>query len=91
MPGDDKSGLAGINAALMSEERALLDPQGIPQRPWFRHLIYAPLPSYDAESLPGLREAIKARNWDLAREQASRLSQALDRAILVAHAVEAGE
>ena len=80
LPGDDKSGLAGINAALMSEERALLDPQGIPERPWFRHLIYAPLPTYDAESLPGLREAIEARNWDLARREAGRIWQALDRA-----------
>jgi N-acetylated-alpha-linked acidic dipeptidase len=80
----DKPNFEELNAALMSEERALLDPQGIPQRPWFRHLIYAPLPTYDAESLPGLREAVEARNWDLAREQASRLARALDRAILAA-------
>jgi N-acetylated-alpha-linked acidic dipeptidase len=79
-----------INAVLMSEERALLDPQGIPQRPWFRHLIYAPLPSYDAESLPGLREAIEARDWNLAREQAAALSRALDRATLAAKAVAGG-
>jgi N-acetylated-alpha-linked acidic dipeptidase len=75
---------AGVNAVLMAEERALLDPEGIPHRPWFRHVIYAPLPSYDAESLPGLREGIEARDWKLAHEEAQRISRALDRAILAA-------
>ncbi|MBZ5545175.1 MAG: M28 family metallopeptidase [Acidobacteriia bacterium] len=69
------------NAALLAEERALLDDRGIPGRPWFRHLIYAPLPSYEAESLPGLREALEAQDLERARDQASRLSEALDRAI----------
>ena len=50
--------LAKANAALMRAERDLLSAAGIPNRPWFRHLIYAPLPSYQAETLPGLREAI---------------------------------
>ena len=42
----------------LSLERALLDPPGIPGRPWFRHLVYAPLPSYEAETLPAIREAL---------------------------------
>jgi N-acetylated-alpha-linked acidic dipeptidase len=71
---------AGINTALMAEERALLDPDGIPNRPWFRHVIYAPLPTYDAESVPGLREAIEARDWNKAHEEAERIGRALDRA-----------
>ncbi len=73
--------LAAMNASLMSQERALLDGQGIPGRPWFRHLVYAPLPSYDAETLPGLREALVAMDLQRAREQASRLNHALDRAL----------
>jgi N-acetylated-alpha-linked acidic dipeptidase len=79
---------AEINTALMSEERALLDPDGIPNRPWFCHVIYAALPSYDAESLPGLREVIEARDWNRAHEEAQRTSSALDRAILAAQAGE---
>lgn len=79
---------AEINAALMAEERALLDPEGIPNRPWFRHVIYAPLPTYDAESLPGLREAIEARDWKLAHEEAERIGRALDRARLAARLAE---
>ena len=51
---------ARANRALMQAERDLLSPEGIPDRPWFRHLVYAPLPSYEAETLPGVREAVVA-------------------------------
>jgi N-acetylated-alpha-linked acidic dipeptidase len=79
-----------INAALMAEERALLSPDGIPGRPWFRHVVYAPLPSYDAETLPGLREAIEARAWKRAHEEAQRIGRALDRALLASNPGKAG-
>jgi len=72
---------AQLNARLIAEERALLDDQGIPDRPWFRHMIYAPLPNYEAETLPGLREALIANNLERARQQSERLGAALDRAI----------
>lgn len=52
--------LARANDWLMSLERALLAEEGIPDRPWFRHLVYAPLPSYEAETLPAIREAVLA-------------------------------
>lgn len=48
------------NAWFMSLERALLAEEGLPDRFWFRHLVYAPLPSYAAETLPGVREAVLA-------------------------------
>lgn len=70
-----------FNDRLMAQERALLDEQGIPGRPWFRHLIYAPLPSYEPETLPGLREALVARDLERARAEAERLKQALERAL----------
>jgi N-acetylated-alpha-linked acidic dipeptidase len=69
-----------INRALMAQERAWLDEQGIPGRPWFRHLVYAPLASYEAETLPGLREALEAGDLERARQQAERLRDALERA-----------
>jgi N-acetylated-alpha-linked acidic dipeptidase len=69
-----------MNSQLMSEERALLNDQGLPGRPWFRHLIYAPLPSYDAETLPGLRETLEAKDLLGAHEEAKRLGEALDKA-----------
>ena len=69
-----------INARLMAQERALVAEEGIPGRPWFRHLIYAPLPSYEAETLPGLREALEQKDFGRARAQAALLGQAIDRA-----------
>jgi len=47
-------------SALIATERALTDHDGIPGRPWYRHLIYAPKPTYAPEVLPGLAEAIDA-------------------------------
>lgn len=82
----DAAAAAYLNACLMNEERALLDPEGIPGRPWFRHLVYAPLPSYEAETLPALREALAARDLNRARTQAARLAAALDRATVACQA-----
>ena len=71
---------AARSRALIEAERDLLAADGIPDRPWFRHLVYAPLPSYQAETLPGVREAILAGDAARAREQAERLAGALERA-----------
>src|SRR3954469_14465565 len=51
-----------VNKALMTEERQLLAPEGIPGRPWFRHQVYAPgiNTGYAAQFLPGLRDALDA-------------------------------
>jgi N-acetylated-alpha-linked acidic dipeptidase len=71
---------AVLNRAVMAGERALIAPGGIPGRPWFRHLIYAPLPSYEAETLPGVREALIANDLNRARAQIRELAAAIDRA-----------
>ena len=71
---------ASINRALMRAERELLDPAGIPGRPWYRHQIYAPKFTYAAEVLPGLAEAVDAGHEQRVAAQAQRLSAALDRA-----------
>src|SRR5262249_40266347 len=51
---------AAIDRMLMRAERAFLDPEGIPERPWYRHLMYAPKATYAPEVLPGVAEAIEA-------------------------------
>jgi N-acetylated-alpha-linked acidic dipeptidase len=79
-PTGDANADTARNRALMQAERDLLVPEGIPDRPWFRHLIYAPLPSYEAETLPGVREALLAGDAGRAREQAAKLAEALERA-----------
>ena len=72
--------LRDANAFLLSLERAVCAPGGIPNRPWFRHLIYAPLPSYRAETLPAIREALVAKDKDAASRQIERLGARLDAA-----------
>jgi N-acetylated-alpha-linked acidic dipeptidase len=75
------------NAGLMAAERALLSAEGIPNRPWFRHLVYAPRPTYQAETLPGVREAVMEGDAARARAQLEVLTAALRRA----RAAAAGE
>jgi hypothetical protein len=45
------------NDLLMQVERALTDKEGLDGRPFFKHLIYAPQPTYREELLPRLWEA----------------------------------
>jgi len=66
-----------LNTALLQVERQLLLAHGIPDRPWFKHALYAPRYTYAAMSLPGAREAAEAGDWDLARQQAALLVERL--------------
>jgi N-acetylated-alpha-linked acidic dipeptidase len=68
------------NEWLISLERSMLSPDGIPGRPWFRHRIYAPLPSYYAETLPAVREALAAGKDDVARRELEGLIRAIEAA-----------
>jgi len=54
------------SAELQRAEQALLSGDGLPGRPWYRHLIYAPglLTGYGAKTLPAVREAIEGRRWE---------------------------
>jgi N-acetylated-alpha-linked acidic dipeptidase len=61
-----------VDADLMATERALVQGDGLPRRPWYRHQIYAPgfYTGYGVKTLPGVREAIEQRDWKEAEEQA---------------------
>src|SRR5205823_5044008 len=67
--------LAAINEMLRRVEQQLLFDGGIPGRPWFRHALYAPRPSYAAMTLPEIQEAVDAKDWTLARAQAAALAR----------------
>ena len=60
-------------------DRALLRPEGLPRRPWYKHEIYAPgyYTGYDAKTIPGVREAIEERRWDDANAQIPIVAQTL--------------
>ncbi len=76
----DQASLDAISRALMRVEPALLDPAGLPGRPWYRHQVFAPAFSYQPEVLPGLSEAVDAGDPVRVGEQERRLAAALDRA-----------
>jgi N-acetylated-alpha-linked acidic dipeptidase len=77
-PGD----VAKLNQTLMQVERALLIPEGLPNRPWYRHAIYAPgeYTGYAAVVIPGVNEAIDKHDLDRTRRQIAALTAALNRA-----------
>ena len=73
----------GVNSAIMRTERMLIDDGGLPTRPWFRHLIYAPglYTGYGVKTIPGVREAIEQKQWKEADLQIVRVSEALEREV----------
>jgi N-acetylated-alpha-linked acidic dipeptidase len=73
--------LAGLNLRLRETENAFLSA-GLPNRPWYRHTIYAPgaYTGYAAVVIPGVNEALDARDAARAAGQLTVLTEALDRA-----------
>ena len=71
---------ARINAALQNIDQLLLDPQGLPGRPWYRNLITAPgtLTGYGAKTLPGVREGIEQRRFDEAATYVQRTAAVIE-------------
>lgn len=58
---DDLSRIAEINQRLYQLERRLTSESGLPLRPWFKHLVYAPglNTGYAAVVFPGVLDAIE--------------------------------
>jgi N-acetylated-alpha-linked acidic dipeptidase len=73
---------ARLNKQLREAERALLIPEGLPNRPWYRHAIYAPgeYTGYAAVVIPGVNEAIDKGDAERTAQQVAALAGALNRA-----------
>ena len=71
---------AELDGVLFRTERALAG-DGLPRRPWFKHLIYAPgfYTGYGVKTLPGIREAIEEGKWDEAGAQTDLTARAIER------------
>jgi N-acetylated-alpha-linked acidic dipeptidase len=76
------AGSESLNGRIYRLERLLTDPDGLPGRPWFRHLVYAPgyYTGYGVKTLPGVREAIEQRDYAEAERQIVRIARVLGRA-----------
>ena len=74
-----------LNAVLRDAERALLIPEGLPNRSWYHHAIYAPgqYTGYAAVVIPGINEAIDAGDARRTEQQIAALAAALHRAAMV--------
>jgi N-acetylated-alpha-linked acidic dipeptidase len=70
-----------VNARLIQSERQMLDPAGLPQREWYRHLIYAPgfYTGYSVKTVPGVREGIEQKQYREAEAEVVRAARALER------------
>ncbi|MCZ2155002.1 MAG: M28 family peptidase [Bryobacterales bacterium] len=72
---------ASINRQLIVAERQLALENGLPNRPWYRHPIYAPglYTGYGVKTLPGVREAIEQREPDVARQYLALTADSVER------------
>jgi N-acetylated-alpha-linked acidic dipeptidase len=54
-----------LNRMLYRAEQELLLDNGLPLRPWYKHVLYAPgyYTGYSVKTLPGIRESIEQRNF----------------------------
>ena len=88
-PGDAAK-LGKLNHGLREAEAAFISQAGLPRRPWFKHTIYAPgeFTGYAAVVIPGVNEAIAAKDAPLAKEQAKVLIEALDKATAALNGAE---
>jgi N-acetylated-alpha-linked acidic dipeptidase len=72
--------ISEVNKMLMDSERKLTNAAGLPNRPWFKHQLYAPgfYTGYAVKTMPAVREAIELKQWKQADEEI----------VVVAHVLE---
>jgi N-acetylated-alpha-linked acidic dipeptidase len=80
--GDDATApkLGTVNKDLIETERRLTNADGLPQRPWYKHLLYAPgvYTGYGVKTVPGVREGIELKKYAEADQEIVRVSKALE-------------
>jgi N-acetylated-alpha-linked acidic dipeptidase len=83
--------LAEVNKMLINSERKVTNAQGLPNRPWFKHQLYAPgfYTGYAAKTVPAVREAIEQKQWKQAEEGIVAVARVLeDEAALISSAAQ---
>ena len=72
--------LGAVNRELIESERRLTNADGLPRRPWYRHLLYAPgvYTGYGVKTVPGVREGIEQKRYAEAEQEIVRVAKALD-------------
>ena len=72
---------SAVNLELIQSERVLLDSTGLPNRPWFQNMVYAPgfYTGYGVKTLPAVREAIEQKEWKNVDAEIVRTAAAIER------------
>jgi N-acetylated-alpha-linked acidic dipeptidase len=80
-----------LNRELIESERRLTNSDGLPRRPWYKHLLYAPgvYTGYGVKTVPGVREGIEQKRYAEAEQEIVRVAKALeDEAALIESAAK---
>ncbi|MGD0790814.1 MAG: transferrin receptor-like dimerization domain-containing protein [Terriglobales bacterium] len=78
--------LGALNRELIESERRLTNADGLPRRPWYKHLLYAPgvYTGYGVKTVPGVREGIEQKRYAEAEQEIVRVAKALeDEAVVI--------
>jgi N-acetylated-alpha-linked acidic dipeptidase len=69
-----------LNQRLIESERKLTNEDGLPRRPWYKHLLYAPgvYSGYEVKTVPGVREGIEQKRYAEADQEIARVAKALE-------------
>jgi N-acetylated-alpha-linked acidic dipeptidase len=72
--------LRALNQRLIESERKLTNDDGLPRRPWYKHLIYAPgvYSGYGVKTVPSVREGIEQKRYAEADQEIVRVAKALE-------------
>ena len=70
-----------VNERLIQAERALTSTEGLKNRSWYVHMLYAPgfYTGYGVKTIPGVREAIEQGQWQDADREIARAAAAVER------------
>jgi N-acetylated-alpha-linked acidic dipeptidase len=71
---------AALNQLLLQSERRLTLQEGLPRRPWYKHLIYAPgwYTGYSPKTMPAVREAIEEKRYADADPEIAKVAKVLE-------------
>jgi N-acetylated-alpha-linked acidic dipeptidase len=69
-----------LDELLRGMESTLTNSRGLPEREWYKHLIYEPglYTGYGVKTVPGVREAIEQNHWDQANQYVGLTAAALN-------------
>jgi len=69
-----------LNADLLKIQRTFLTDRGLPERPWFRHQVYAPgaYTGYGAKPIAAVREYMDEEKWKEAEAQVPAVGDVLE-------------